>query len=122
MVTDYKSQHFLCPSCMAHPGDVGDHLEGDPTAGDGGARGHPLQEVLSEALSAGVQVDTDPFPQHQLHVCRVAELHHAAHRQINPLLRARSTAAQLGTLVHCGVPRCLSFYLVEGVGIQARVH
>lgn len=33
-----------------HPWDVGDDFEGDSAAGDVAARGHPLQQALSETL------------------------------------------------------------------------
>ena len=35
---------------VPHPGDVGDDIEGDPTARHRAAVGHPLQQALGEAL------------------------------------------------------------------------
>ena len=61
-------------------------------------------------LSSG-DVDTDAFPEHQLHVGGVAELHHRADRQVHPLI-GRRHAAQLGTLVHRRVPGGLHLHLM----------
>lgn len=55
---------------------------------------------MSEALAARVHVDADPFPQDQLHVGRVAELHHGSHGEVDPLLRPGATAAQLRTVMN----------------------
>lgn len=71
---------------------------------------------MSEALATRVHVDADPFPQDQLHVGRVAELHHGSHGEVDPLLRPGAAAAQLGTLVHSGVPRRLGFHLRQEFG------
>lgn len=73
-----------------YPGDVGDHLEGDPTARYGAAGGHPSEKVVGKALTARVNVDTDPLSQDQLHVGRMAELNHHPNSQVYPLLRPRS--------------------------------
>lgn len=87
-----------------YPRNVGDHLKGDSTAGYGAARGHPFEKVVGKTLAAWVNVDTDPFPQDELHVGRVAELNHHSNRQIYPLLRPHATSTQLRTLVDSGVP------------------
>lgn len=60
-------------------------------------------------LSPG-DVDADAFPEHQLHVGRVAQLNHRPDRQEDPLV-SRRHATQLGALVHRGVPGSLHLHL-----------
>lgn len=90
-----------------HPWDVGHHLKGDPTARYGAAGGHPFEQVVCKTLAPGVDVDTDPLPQDQLHVGGVAELDHHSNCQVHAVLRPGSPTTELGTLVDGGVPRCL---------------
>lgn len=66
---------------------------------------------MCEALAAGVDVDTDSFPQHQLHVGRVAELNDHSNRQVDALLGPQPPSTEEGTLVDSRVPRCLCFHL-----------
>lgn len=88
----------------SYPGDVGDHLEGDPTARYGAASGHPSEKVVGKTLAAWVYIDADPLSQDQLHVCRVAELNHHSNCQVYPLLWPRSSTTELGTLMDGRVP------------------
>lgn len=42
---------------------------------------------MGKSLAARVNIDADPFSQHQLHVSRVTELDHHPYGQIDTLLR-----------------------------------
>lgn len=87
-----------------YPGDVGDHLKGDPTARYGAAGGHPSEKVVGKTLATRVHVDADPLSQDQLHVGRVAELNHHPNCQVHSLLRPCSATTELGTLMDSRVP------------------
>lgn len=64
-------------------------------------------------------VDAYALPEDQLHVGRVAQLHHGAQRQVDPLLRGRRSA-ELGTLVDGGVPGRLQLHLDQSGGQVSR--
>lgn len=59
-------------------------------------------------LSSG-DVDADAFPEHQLHVGRVAQLNHHAHRKVDPLVSRGAT--QLRAVVDRRVPGSLHLHL-----------
>lgn len=59
-------------------------------------------------LSSGY-VDADAFPEHQLHVGRVAQLNHRGHRQVDPLVSRCAT--KLGAVVDRRVPGSLHLHL-----------
>lgn len=123
---------------VTHPWDVGNNFKGDSTAWDGAAMRHSLQEALGKTLAhkwptsaqhmsrrdskpsthhtfgathlSPSDVDTDALPEDQLHVSRVAQLHHHAHRQVDSLLSG-CHATQLGALMDCWVPGSLHLHL-----------
>ena len=127
---------------VPHPGDVGDDIEGDPTARDRAAVRHPLQQALGEALHPPTETtppsqpprecvyvcvrvcvcmssylppgeaDADAFAQHQLQGRRVAEQNHDSHGQEHALVRC-PRPTQLGTAVDRRVPGRLRLHLDE---------
>lgn len=62
-------------------------------------------------LSPG-EIHADAFAQDKLHLGWVAELHHHAYGQVDPLVWS-STSTQLRTLVNRGVPGGLRFHLQQ---------
>lgn len=66
---------------------------------------------MCEALAARVNADADSFPQHQLHVGRVAELNDHSNCQVDTMLGPDPPSTEEGALVDSGVPRCLCFHL-----------
>lgn len=104
MFRAFAAKLFFGEHPKTYPGDVGDHLEGDPTARYGAAGGHPSEKVVCKTLATQVDIDADPLSQDQLHIGRMAELHHHSNCQINPLLWPCPSPTQLRTLVDSRVP------------------
>lgn len=72
-------------------------------------------EGLQDVHLSAIDIDTDALAQHQLHLCRVAELDSGSDNQVNPLLRRRPLA-QLDAVMDRRVPRGFCFHLQKGRG------